>query len=106
MRAICNDGLAIECRSYKAIETGVVLCADEDREEVVGFVPHDELKYVLPDGLASEVEAAMEETEVAVAVAVAGADGGDPTRTDADGRMEFSSELFGVPWFSASTDLD
>ena len=102
MRAICNDGLAIECRSYKAIETGVVLCADEDREEVVGFVPHDELKYVLPDGLASEVEAAMEETEAAVA----GTDGGDPTRADADGRMAFSSELFGVPWFSASTDLD
>jgi predicted flap endonuclease-1-like 5' DNA nuclease len=52
MKAICDDGLVIDCAGYKAIDSGVVLTADEDRDHVVGFVPNDRLEYLLPDDVA------------------------------------------------------
>jgi predicted flap endonuclease-1-like 5' DNA nuclease len=52
MKAICDDGLVIDCAGYKAIDSGVVLTADEDRDHVVGFVPNERLEYLLPDDVA------------------------------------------------------
>lgn len=52
MKAICEDGLVIDCAGYKAIDSGVVLTADEDRDHVIAFVPNERLAYLLPDDLA------------------------------------------------------
>lgn len=49
MRAILTDGTTVHCGGFKAIEHGVVLTEDEDRDDVIGFVPYDELRYVFPE---------------------------------------------------------
>jgi hypothetical protein len=81
--ALCKDGLTLSCESYKSIEDGVVLCADEDREDVVGFVPHDELKYIVPE---EALRRALDADE----------------GTTTDDEYSVSYESFGVPWFSAT----
>lgn len=60
MRVVCTDGTIFECRSYEVVSAGVVLFGDRvaegahryapDREQI-GFVPHAELRYILPDGV-------------------------------------------------------
>ena len=49
MKAICENELVIDCAGYKAIDSGVVLTRDEDKKEVVAFVPNEKLEYLLPD---------------------------------------------------------
>jgi len=49
MQAICEDGTTVTCKQCKAIEAGVLLFADREREELVGFIPHRQLRYLLPD---------------------------------------------------------
>jgi predicted flap endonuclease-1-like 5' DNA nuclease len=49
MKAICEDELVIDCTEYKAIESGVILMGDEDRNDVIAFVPSEKLEYLLPD---------------------------------------------------------
>jgi hypothetical protein len=60
MQVFCTDGTVFTCRSYELTEYGVKLYgqgsdADDDRygddPEQIGFVPHDRLGYVLPDGV-------------------------------------------------------
>ncbi|WP_136717024.1 hypothetical protein [Halorientalis salina] len=60
MQVICTDGTVFTCRSYELTEYGVKLYGegsddDDDRysdePEQIGFVPHDRLGYVLPDGV-------------------------------------------------------
>lgn len=48
MYAVTKSGLTVECENFKAIEGGVLLFEDTKRKRVSGFVPHGELKYVLP----------------------------------------------------------
>jgi len=56
MRAILTDDTIIHCGGFKAIEHGVVLTEDEDRDDVIGFVPYDELRYVLPEQIVQREE--------------------------------------------------
>jgi predicted flap endonuclease-1-like 5' DNA nuclease len=49
MKALCNDGLVIDCTDFKAIDTGVVLLGGDEKQGAVGFVPGERLDYVLPD---------------------------------------------------------
>jgi len=49
MKAICENELVIDCAGYKAIDSGVVLTRDEEKKEVVAFVPNEKLAYLLPD---------------------------------------------------------
>ncbi|MFD1586604.1 hypothetical protein ACFR9U_06390 [Halorientalis brevis] len=59
MQVFCTDGTVFACRSYDLTEYGVKLYgqhpdADEryrDDPEQIGFVPHDRLGYILPDGV-------------------------------------------------------
>ncbi|WP_435362121.1 helix-hairpin-helix domain-containing protein [Haloarchaeobius sp. DFWS5] len=49
MKAICENDLVIDCEGYKAIESGVILMGDEERKEVIAFIPDGKLVYLLPD---------------------------------------------------------
>jgi predicted flap endonuclease-1-like 5' DNA nuclease len=55
MQAILTSGHTIECANFKAIDSGVVLTADEKRKQVIGFVPNERLAYVVPDDRAPEL---------------------------------------------------
>jgi len=55
MQAILTSGHTIECANFKAIDSGVVLTADEKRKQTVGFVPNERLAYVVPDDRAPEL---------------------------------------------------
>ncbi|MDG5776604.1 hypothetical protein VB773_22475 [Haloarculaceae archaeon H-GB2-1] len=58
MKVICTDGTTLTCESFEAIDSGVLLYdesrgsreeEDEREPEATGFVPLQELKYVLPE---------------------------------------------------------
>lgn len=49
MKAICEDELVIDCMDYKAIDSGVILMGDEERKDVIAFIPNEKLEYLLPD---------------------------------------------------------
>lgn len=42
------NGPTVACGGFKAIERGVLLFEDAERERVAGFVPYGELRFVLP----------------------------------------------------------
>lgn len=56
MKAICTNGLVIDCGNFKAIDGGVILTEDVKRKRPIGFVPTGELRYVLPDEVAPAEE--------------------------------------------------
>ncbi|SEO52500.1 Helix-hairpin-helix domain-containing protein [Halogranum amylolyticum] len=56
MKVVLEDGTVIDCGGYKALDTGLVLTEDPKRKHVVGFVPHDRLRFVLPDDALGEGE--------------------------------------------------
>jgi hypothetical protein len=86
MIAFCEDGMTVQCEGYKSIKKGVVLFRDEDRDEVIGFISHDELKYIVPDQAYPHAVQAN----------------GDETEEGEEGEITVSYETFGVPWFSAT----
>lgn len=55
MQVICLDGTTIQCARFRAIDGGVLLFEsdtsqeDDEDEEATGFIPHERLRYVLPD---------------------------------------------------------
>lgn len=60
MQVFCTDGTVFTCRSYELTEYGVKLYekrpdSDDDRysdsPDQIGFVPHEKLGYILPDGV-------------------------------------------------------
>ncbi|WP_435319231.1 helix-hairpin-helix domain-containing protein [Haloarchaeobius sp. TZWSO28] len=57
MKAITKTGVSVSCGNFKAIDEGVVLTADEKRKQVVGFIPYDDLQFVLPDDVADQLDA-------------------------------------------------
>lgn len=65
MQVICTDGTVFTCESYELTEYGVVLYDQPQDPEAerydsepaqAGYVPHDRLWYVLPDGVRSNLE--------------------------------------------------
>lgn len=60
MQVICTDGTRFACEGYELTKYGVKLL-DEDRDgdderydtdpSAVGYVPHDRLWYIVPDGV-------------------------------------------------------
>ncbi|MFC7069580.1 helix-hairpin-helix domain-containing protein [Halobaculum lipolyticum] len=52
MKAICGDGLVLECTDFRATETGVVLLGGEEGDQAVGFVPTERIEVVVPDDVA------------------------------------------------------
>jgi predicted flap endonuclease-1-like 5' DNA nuclease len=54
MLVFTADGPTVECANFKAIDEGVLLFEDEKRKRVVGFVPHSELRFVLPGDVGVE----------------------------------------------------
>ena len=62
MQVFCTDGTVFRCGSYEVTQHGVQLYGsppDETEErysddpEMMGYVPHDRLWYILPDGVRS-----------------------------------------------------
>lgn len=60
MQVICTDGTVFTCQGYALTEYGVkLLDEDQNRDEerydtepgLVGYVPHDRLWYIVPDGV-------------------------------------------------------
>jgi predicted flap endonuclease-1-like 5' DNA nuclease len=49
MQVVLTDGSVLPCENFKAIDSGVLLTKDKKRKKVIGFVPHREVKYVVPD---------------------------------------------------------
>ena len=45
---VCTDGTSIGCGGFTAIDGGVLLTEDRERERVFGFVPNEEVRFVLP----------------------------------------------------------
>ncbi|WP_435358807.1 helix-hairpin-helix domain-containing protein [Haloarchaeobius sp. DFWS5] len=56
MQAITKSGVSVPCANFKAIDTGVVLTEDEKRKHVVGFIPYEDLQFVLPDDVAATLD--------------------------------------------------
>lgn len=64
MQVICTDGTAFTCESYELTEYGAVLYDkpldpeseryESDRSQS-GYVPHDRLWYILPDGVTPNI---------------------------------------------------
>ena len=74
MKAICDDGITIECGGFTPLQHGVVLTEDRARNRAIGFVPYDRIEYVLPDRAVEPDDAA----------------GGRPT---AEGRLDEAEEV-------------
>lgn len=59
MQIVCTDGTMIECTSFRATDSGVLLfdeaIEEEEEPEAIGFVPIPELKFVLSDELLEQI---------------------------------------------------
>jgi hypothetical protein len=60
LTVVCEDGARVGCANFTALDSGVLLTEDLKRNRVVGFVPHDELRYVLPSDVVRSIDAAEE----------------------------------------------
>jgi hypothetical protein len=60
MKVVLTDGFSFDVGNYKAVEGGLVLTDDEERENVVGFLPYDSVQFVLPDEVAEQRELARQ----------------------------------------------
>ena len=56
MKVVLEDGMTLDCGNYKAVDAGLVLTEDKKRKQVIGFVPHDEVRFVLPDDVLTQRE--------------------------------------------------
>ncbi|WP_439027149.1 helix-hairpin-helix domain-containing protein [Haloarchaeobius sp. DT45] len=63
MKAITKSGVSVPCENFKAIDEGVLLFADEKKKQLVGFVPYEDLQFVLPDDVADDLDAGASEPE-------------------------------------------
>ena len=55
LTVVCEDGTTIGCTNFEAIDSGVLLTEDLKRKRVFGFVPNDEVRYVLPSETADRI---------------------------------------------------
>lgn len=63
MKVVLEDGMTVDCGNYKAVDAGLVLTSDVKRKQVIGFVPHDQVRFVLPDDVLTRRETADGSTE-------------------------------------------
>jgi hypothetical protein len=54
MKVVLKDGDTFDVQDFKAVRGGIVLFERADREGVLGYIPSDQLQYVLTDELARE----------------------------------------------------
>jgi hypothetical protein len=106
MRVVLTDGTELPCTNFRAIDSGVLLTKDKKRKKVIGFVPHREVKYVVPDDVAAERAAEFgldrgDRTDVAGPGDADGADGDDDER---DSRDRATLQVTG-PTADATGDL-
>ena len=52
LTAVCEGGVTVGCENFTAIDGGVLLTADPGRDRVIGFVPYEELRFVVPAAVA------------------------------------------------------
>ena len=64
MQVICTDGTTFTCKGFELTEYGVALYGQnlaqekeryDNEPEQTGYVPHDRLWYILPDGVQPEL---------------------------------------------------
>jgi hypothetical protein len=55
LTVVCTDGTEIGCENFTAKEGGVLLTEDLKRNRVFGFVPNDEVRFVLPSETAARL---------------------------------------------------
>ena len=55
LTVVCKDGATVGCANFEAIESGILLTEDLKRKRVFGFVPSDEMRYVLPTEMAERI---------------------------------------------------
>lgn len=68
MQVICTDGTTFACEGFELTEYGVALYGQnlaqekeryDSEPEQTGYIPHDRLWYVLPDGVTPNVPAPL-----------------------------------------------
>jgi predicted flap endonuclease-1-like 5' DNA nuclease len=109
MKAICVDGTEVQCGNFKAVKAGVVLTADRKREKVIGFVPTENLSYILPDDVAAEraPAAAGESDQSAASGGTAGIAVADDGPADLDDVSEDAAEpAAGVEATAAASSVE
>ncbi|EMA37631.1 helix-hairpin-helix domain-containing protein [Halococcus hamelinensis] len=55
LTVVCTDGTTIGCTNFEAIENGLLLTEDEERNRVFGFVSENEVRFVLPTTTAQQL---------------------------------------------------
>lgn len=95
MQVICTDGTAFSCEGYELTEYGLVLYdqpKDPETERYdsdpaqAGYVPHDRLWYVLPDGVEPNV-AGLTQTQLGSPAATSGQNAPAAGRQSPGGRQ-------------------
>jgi hypothetical protein len=54
MRVVLKDGFALDVDDFKAVRGGAVLLRKDKDKENVGFVPFEQLQYILPEEIARQ----------------------------------------------------
>lgn len=63
LTAVCESGVTVGCENFTAIDSGVLLTADPGRDRVIGFVPHEELRFVVPTAVARRANDGTDDLE-------------------------------------------
>ena len=52
---VCTDGTTVGCTNFTTTDGGVLLTEDRKRDRVFGFVPNEEVRFVLPTATAERI---------------------------------------------------
>lgn len=63
LTAVCEGGVTVDCENFTAIDGGVLLTADLERDRVIGFVPYEELRFVVPAAVARRAVGGTDDLE-------------------------------------------
>ena len=61
LTVVCTDGTTVGCTNFTAIDAGVLLTEDVERDRVFGFVPNERVRFVLPTATTERIR--REETD-------------------------------------------
>lgn len=59
MTVYLSNDISFECAGFRALEGGVLLFEGAEQHVVNGFIPYDELRFILPDEVAVQYEDAL-----------------------------------------------